>query len=123
MANGITQTPPLLSPANVQALSTQLANLNQAIADANRIEQCGFDCGDIRATLHALSQTIQTMLVQLGNVPIGAVNAIGGPMPQIGGPPPGGVPQPIYYRCPDGTFQPLPPGGGNPCPVTGPIRE
>ena len=70
---------PLLTPNQVATLSDQLAKLHQAMADADRVERCGFECGDIRATIQALSVTIKNMLGILGNVPPGAISAIGGP--------------------------------------------
>jgi hypothetical protein len=70
---------PLLTPNQVAVLSDQLAKLHQAMADADRIERCGFECGDIRATIAALSVTIKNMLAIMGNVPPGAINAIGAP--------------------------------------------
>lgn len=92
----MTDAKPLLTPNQVAVLTDQLSKLHAAIADADRIERCGFECGDIRATLHALSVTIQTMLTHLGNVPQGLVPQMQGqPQPTIlrpGGSGGGGAP-------------------------------
>ena len=76
MSQQITSKEPLLSPQHVQILTDHLARLHQRIADVDRIERCGFECGDLRATLHALSGQIALMLTEMGNVPAGVIPAV-----------------------------------------------
>lgn len=78
----ITNRPPLLTPQHVQILTDHLAKIHGSIADVDRIERCGFECGDLRATLGALGNQISTMLAELGNVPQGMIPQIKGTQPR-----------------------------------------
>ena len=77
MSPTINNTEPLLSPQHVQILTDDLAKLHQRIADVDRIERCRFECGDLRATLHALANQINDMLIHMGNVPPGVLPRVG----------------------------------------------
>jgi hypothetical protein len=77
MSPAITAQEPLLSPQHVQILTDDLALLHKRIADVDRIERCRFECGDLRATLHALANQINDMLTHMGNVPPGIIPRIG----------------------------------------------